>query len=201
MSPRIDLVWPTEADEALREEVQRVMHAVVELGGAVGYLRPPGRDETDPFLDGVLADVRIGRAALALARVDGVVKATGLWRRVPGPVFEHSAELGKIMAHPSARGLRLGRLVVAALVEDARAAGVETLTLGVRGNNHGAIELYEELGFREWGRLPNVIEVGHERFDEVHMYLELGRDPKIVLRGSAQGGPGSSPRRSRGPVA
>jgi ribosomal protein S18 acetylase RimI-like enzyme len=26
-----------------------------------------------------------------------------------------------------------------------------------RGNNHGAIELYEQLGFREWGRQPNVI--------------------------------------------
>ncbi|GAA3826349.1 hypothetical protein GCM10022226_53860 [Sphaerisporangium flaviroseum] len=198
MSPQIELVWPAEADDLLRVEVHRVIHAVVEMGGAVGYLRPPGREETDPFLDDVLADVRLGRAALALARVDGVVRAMGLWRRASAPVFEHSAELGKVMAHPSARGLGLGRLVVGALVDDARAAGIETLTLGVRGNNHGAIQLYEELGFREWGRLPNVIEVGLERFDDVRMFLELGRDPKLLLRGSSPGGIGSSPRRPRG---
>ncbi len=184
------------ADDVLREEVHRVVHAVVELGGAVGFLRPPGRDETDPFLDGVLADVRHGRAALVVARVDGVAQAMGLWKRASAQVFAHSAEIGKVMAHPSARGLGLGRRVVEALIAGARAAGMETLTLSARGNNHGAIELYEELGFRVWGRLPNVVEVGLERFDQVRMYLDLGtRDPRVVLRGSAPGGAGSSPRR------
>ncbi|MFC4534670.1 GNAT family N-acetyltransferase [Sphaerisporangium dianthi] len=196
MSPRIDLTWPAFADDALREEVHRVIHAVVAEGGAVGYVTPPGRQETDPFLDDVLAAARHGRAALAVARVDGVAQAMGLWRRASAQVFAHSAEVGKVMAHPSARGLGLGRLVVAGLIGSARAAGIETLTLGARGNNHGAIELYEGFGFREWGRLPNVIEVGLERFDEVRMYLDLGtRDPRVVLRGSAPGGAGSSPRR------
>ncbi|MCW2878682.1 MAG: hypothetical protein JWQ95_2782 [Sphaerisporangium sp.] len=199
MSPAIELMWPTGADDALRDEVQRVVHAVVELGGAVGYVKPPGRDETDPFLDGVLADVRRGRAALALARVDGAVEAMGLWRRASSQLFEHSAEVGKVMAHPSARGLGLGRLIVGALIENARAAGVETLTLGTRGNNHGAIGLYEELGFRVWGRLPNVIEIGDERFDDVRMFVDLGRGPEVVLRGSAPGGVGSSPRRTPRP--
>ncbi|MFC4586039.1 GNAT family N-acetyltransferase [Sphaerisporangium corydalis] len=198
MSSRIDLVWPSEADDVLRDQVHQVLHAVVAAGGAVGYLRPPGGPETDKFLDGVLTAVRHGHAALALARVDGVVRAMGLWKREPEPIFQHSARVGKIMAHPSARGLGLGRLVVGALVENARAAGIETLTLGVRGNNHGAIELYEELGFREWGRLPNVIEVGDERFDDVRMLLTLGRAPTVVLRGSQTGGAGSSPRRARG---
>ncbi|WP_214412293.1 GNAT family N-acetyltransferase [Sphaerisporangium fuscum] len=198
MSHLIDLVWPDEADDVLRDQVHRLVHDVVEAGGAVGYLEPPGRGETDALLDGVLAGVHRGEAALALARVDGTVQAMALWRRMPGHVFRRAAEVGKVMAHPSARGLGLGRLVVAAVVDSARAAGVETLTLGVRGNNYGAIELYEELGFREWGRLPNVIEVGHERFDQVRMYVDLGRAPGVVLRGSAPGGPGSSPSRLRG---
>jgi ribosomal protein S18 acetylase RimI-like enzyme len=200
MSPRIELVWPAGADDVLRDEVQRVMYAVVEIGGAIGYLKPPGRDETDRFLDGVLAGVRRGDAALALARVDGVVQAMGLWKRDPAQIFEHSAEVAKVMAHPSERGLGLGRLIVAGLIDHARAAGIETLTLGVRGNNLGAIELYEGLGFREWGRLPNVIEVGLERFDQVRMFLELGRGPRVVLRGSAPGGKGSSPRRAAEPA-
>ncbi|GGL02717.1 hypothetical protein Sme01_19630 [Sphaerisporangium melleum] len=199
MSAHIELTWPSAADDVLRAQVHRVIHAVVRAGGAVGHLAPPGRDETDRFLDEVLAGVRAGDAALALARVDGVVSAMGMWRRSLAPVFAHSAEVGKVMAHPSARGLGLGRLVVDGLIANARAAGLEILTLGARGNNHGAIELYEELGFREWGRLPNVIAVGRERFDDVRMFLDLGnRAPEVVLRGSSAGGPGSSPRRRAG---
>jgi hypothetical protein len=67
----------------------------------------------------------------------------------------------------------------------------------VRGNNHLAIQLYEELGFAEWGRLPDVIEVGDERFDDVRMYLKLSTPAHLILRGSRPSGPGSSPRRRR----
>jgi L-amino acid N-acyltransferase YncA len=44
--------------------------------------------------------------------------------------------------------------VTEALIKSAFSAGIETLQLGVRGDNHLAIELYEELGFREWGDCP-----------------------------------------------
>ena len=48
------------------------------------------------------------------------------------------AVIAKVMAHPDARGLGLGRRVVSALVDNARDTDLELLTLGVRGNNHGA---------------------------------------------------------------
>ncbi|SCL33794.1 L-amino acid N-acyltransferase YncA [Micromonospora pallida] len=195
MTSRVELRWPADADRRLQADVHRVLHAVVERGGAIGYLAPPTRAETDAWLDEILTLVRAGDASLVLAVAEGRVVATGLWRRGPKPVFGHSAEVQKVMAHPAARGLGLGRTVTEALVDDARKAGIETLTLGVRGNNHGAIELYERLGFREWGRLPNFIAVGDERYDDVRMSLDLGRAPNVVLRGSPADGPGSSPRR------
>lgn len=194
-----DLHWPTEADDDtggdLRKAVHRVLHDVVADGGAVGYLEPPSRAQVDDWLDGVLTDVRAGDGALVVARVDGVVQAMGTWLRERPPVFRHTAEIGKVMAHPSARGLGLGRRVVSALVEDARRTDIELLVLGVRGNNHGTIQLYEELGFREWGRLPNRIVVGDDRFDDVKMMLPLGHPPHVRLRGAEPGGPGSTPPR------
>ncbi|MET7672697.1 GNAT family N-acetyltransferase [Micromonospora luteifusca] len=196
MESSVELQWPTAADERLRADVHRVLHAVAELGGAIGYAVPPNRTETDSWLDHVLMLVGAGDAALVLAVLDDRVVGTGLWRRGPKPIFAHYADVERVTAHPAARGRGIGRLVTAALVDDARKAGIETLTLGVRGNNHGAIELYEQLGFQEWGRLPNVIEVGAKRFDDVRMFLDLGRDPHVLLRGSSPGGPGSSPRRS-----
>lgn len=190
----IRLFWPTEAD-GIRAGVHRVLHDVVAAGGAVGYLEPPAQEQTDDWLGDLLKAVRAGDGALVLAEVDGVVQAMGTWRRERPPVFRHSAEVAKVMAHPDARGLGLGRRVVSALVDDATKAGIELLTLGVRGNNHGTIQLYEELGFRVWGRLPNRIEVGNDRFDDVKMMLSLGHPPGVRLRGSAPGGPGSSPPR------
>ncbi|MFI9006545.1 GNAT family N-acetyltransferase [Actinosynnema sp. NPDC053489] len=190
----IELDRPVVADERLRSEVHEVLHAVVAAGGAIGWTSPPGRAETDAWLDTVLGSPRDG--ALVVARVDGVLRGTATWRRSDGEVFEHMAEVRRVTAHPAARGLGLGARLLGAVVEHARAAGLEVLTLGVRGNNHGAIQLYESLGFREWGRLPNVIAVGDVRFDEVRMYLPLGYREGVVLHGSAPGGLGSSPARS-----
>ncbi|WP_053722842.1 GNAT family N-acetyltransferase [Saccharothrix sp. NRRL B-16348] len=190
----IDLSWPTVADERLRAEVHEVLHAVVAAGGAIGWQKPPGRAETDAWLDSVLASPADG--ALVVARVDGVLRGTATWRRSESEVFEHMAEVRRVTAHPAARGLGLGSRLVRAVIEHSRAAGLEMLTLGVRGNNHGAIQLYETLGFREWGRLPNVIAVGDVRFDDVRMYLPLGHREGVVLHGSAPGGLGSSPARS-----
>jgi ribosomal protein S18 acetylase RimI-like enzyme len=178
--------------------VHRVLHAVVADGGAVGYVSPPSRAESDAWVSSVLADVQAGDGALVLASVDGVVQGMGTWRRERSPVFRTSGEVGKVMAHPAARGLGLGRRVVTALIESARAAGIEMLTLGVRGNNHGTIQLYEELGFREWGRLPNRIVVGDLRFDDVKMVLSLGFEAGVRLCGSEAGGPGGSPSRAPG---
>ncbi|MES4909370.1 MULTISPECIES: N-acetyltransferase [unclassified Streptomyces] len=203
MTDPVELVWPTALDEALRARTHRMVHAVSETGGAIGYLAPPSRTETDAWLDGVLADVRAGDAALALAAEatsadgSGEVLGCALWRRRASVAsYRHSAELQQVMTHPEARGRGIGRLLVTALIDDVRAAGLELLLLGVRGNNHGAIALYEDLGFREWGRLPSGIAVGDERFDDVKMYLELGRPEGVAVHGSAAVGAGASRRRA-----
>ncbi len=96
------------------------------------------------------------------------------------------------MAHPGSRGLGLGRVVTEALIDDATKAGIESVQLGVRGNNHLAVELYRSLGFEIWGTLPNVIAVGEERFDDVRMHRTLARPAGVRLRGSDADGPGGS---------
>jgi ribosomal protein S18 acetylase RimI-like enzyme len=194
--PEIELRWLTEATDQLRTEIHTVVHDVVAAGGAVGYHEPPTQDRISTWLDGVLKQVRDTNAAFTVATVDGTVQAVGLWRRGSTAVFQHRAEIQQIMAHPSARGLGLGRQVMQGLVDNAREAGIEIVMLGVRGNNHGAIELYESIGFRECGRMPNAIAVGTERWDDVWMYLPLGYPENTVLNGANPGGLGSSPRRT-----
>lgn len=180
--------WLSDPDETVYAEVSRLIQAVAALGGAVGWLTVPDRSETDVWLDTVLKNG--GR--VAVVRIDGRIEALGLWSRFGATVLERNAEIAKVMTHPDARGRGLARSLVVALVDDARAAGVETLVLDVRGNNHGAIRMYESLGFETYGRLPDFIAVGDDRFDRLLLRRTLGRPPGIVRYGGRPEGPGSS---------
>lgn len=191
----IELRWLSEADDLLRAEIHSVVHDVVAAGGAVGYHEPPTLERISAWLDTVLKQVREGDAAFVAATVDGVVRAVGLWRRGSTAVFQYRCEIQQIMAHPGARGLGLGKLVVQGLIDNARERHFEIVMLSTRGNNHGAIQLYESLGFRECGRMPNAIAVGNDRWDDVWMYLPLGYPDGTQLNGAQPGGLGSSPRR------
>jgi ribosomal protein S18 acetylase RimI-like enzyme len=101
------------------------------------------------------------------------------------------------MVHPGERGRGLARALVAALIDDARGHGVETLTLDVRGNNHGAMALYEMFGFQVAGRLPDFVAVGAERWDRVLYRLDLrSADTAVRRHGARPVGPGASPLRT-----
>ena len=93
---------------------------------------------------------------------------------------------------PTRRGEGLGRLVTETLVEDARAAGAESVTLGVRGNNHAAEALYRSLGFVETGVQTATIAVGNHRFDGVDYQLSFGPRPELIYHDRRSEGPGAS---------
>lgn len=190
-----EVAFPLVADDATYYAVHRVVTAVVALGGAVGWLHVPDEEETAAFVDEHLARARAGDGALALVSVDGRVEALGTWRRYPDAVIRQNADIRKVMTHPDARGRGLGRTVVTALTEHARAAGIEVLTLDARGNNHAAHALYESLGWERCGRLPDFIAVGAERWDRVLYALRLRTPDGVVLHGAEPVGPGASTRR------
>jgi ribosomal protein S18 acetylase RimI-like enzyme len=184
--------FPRVADAALYAGVHDVIAAVVALEGAVGWLAVPDERETAAWLDDQLA-VPPGDGALAAVRLDGRLRALGVWRRYAAPVVRQNAEIRKVMTHPDARGRGLARVVMDALTEDARAAGVEVLLLDARGNNHAAHALYESLGWRRCGYVPDFIAVGNERWDRVFFSLRVNTPDGVVLHGSDPVGPGSSP--------
>lgn len=184
--------WLGQVDDQLVRDVHSVVCAVVELGGAVGWLATPTRDDVAQWLGDWSEAAATGRAAFALGRVDGAIQAVGGWKAGPQGPSGHVVELTKIMVHPDERGHGLGRLVVDALIDSADNFGAELLTLGVRGNNHGAQALYEACGFTTWGVLPNGVAVGEHRFDLVRMCRQLRLPANTQIHGSTAGGLGGS---------
>jgi ribosomal protein S18 acetylase RimI-like enzyme len=188
------------ADGAVRGWAYRLVSGVMAQGGAVGWLGVPTRAECDEWLDGVLASVAAGRTRAAVVLDGGgagPIQAMGRWTRYDKPTVSLNAEILQVMVHPEARGRRLARVLVRALVADARAHRIETLTLDVRGNNHGAMVLYEAEGFEVYGRLPDFVAVGGERWDRVLYRLDLrNSDTPVRRHGSRPVGPGSSTMRA-----
>jgi len=193
-----DLAWlPGSVEAPLLDAVHRVVGAVMRLGGAVGWVDVPDRAETAGWLAGIAAEVKAGRTRMALLELDGRVAALGRWTRYAKDTVAVNAEVLQVMVHPDARGRGLARRLVAALVEDARAKRVETLTLDVRGNNHAAMALYESLGFEVYGRLPDFVAVGDERWDRVLYRLDLRTaDWPLRRHGTRPVGAGASTVRS-----
>lgn len=80
---------------------------------------------------------------LLLARVDGApASALGLKR-----LSETDCELKRLYCRDAFRGLGLGQLLVARLIEDARARGYRTMRLDTHASMGHAIRLYESFGF------------------------------------------------------
>ena len=155
-------------------------------GGAVGWLEVPPPDEVRAWADTLEHAV--------LAHLGDRLVGSGSWGRHDYAVARQNGELRKVMVHPDARGQGVGRAVTAALVDDARTAGVEVLTLDCRGNNHGALRLYASLGFVTTGRRPDAVAVGEERFDQVLLHLDLrtAGPAGLVRHGGRREGPGAT---------
>ncbi|ABL79579.1 GCN5-related N-acetyltransferase [Nocardioides sp. JS614] len=165
--------WPAQSTDELRAGLQGLLRDVVRAGGAVGWLEPPGRADTDSWLDRLTAQQQAGDAGLVVIGDPVAPLAMGTWRRVDRQVHRHVAEIAKVMSHPRARGRGLGRRVTTELLAALPAAGIEIVTLATRGNNHAAMALYTSLGFREYGRIPDGIMVGDDRYDDVRFVLSI----------------------------
>jgi len=92
-------------------------------------------------------------ARLWVAEVDGRLAAFGIQWFVVG-----EAQLANIAVHPDFRGEGLGKKMMLHLLENARAEGMEKMTLEVRTGNTAAHELYLKLGFVETCRRPHFYE-------------------------------------------
>lgn len=113
-------------------------------------------------------------AVLVAERADGTVVGRLSLARDPHPASAHVADLGLMVAKPE-RGRGIGRALLEAAVDWARAAGVRKLELHVFPWNEPAIRLYESFGFtREGYRKAHYLRAG-EYVDAILMAYSVVR--------------------------
>lgn len=89
-------------------------------------------------------DVAGERGAFLVVHHDGAPVGCGALRRLDG----ETGELKRMYVSPDARGLGLGRRLVAALEAEARALGIRRLVLETGTRQHAALALYRATGFQ-----------------------------------------------------
>jgi ribosomal protein S18 acetylase RimI-like enzyme len=131
-----------------------IMAQTVNDGAAIGFMQPFSQADGRAFFDSqVFPDVRAGRRRLIIAWLDGVpVGSVQLIVALP-PNQPHRSEVAKMMVAPAARRRGVGRALMAAVDEAARAAGKKLITLDTRTGDV-AEPLYRAAGFVEAGVIP-----------------------------------------------
>jgi ribosomal protein S18 acetylase RimI-like enzyme len=155
------------------ESAHQILADLVRGSAALGWVEPPSPDEVAELLDHVVSAAHTGDAGLRAAYVDRRLVGLGYWLRYARPTHRPHADLEKIAVDAAAHGRGVGRALTAALIADARRAGIEVLTLDARGDNSNALHLYRSLGFSEYGRLPDFVAVGARRYDKVFYMLDF----------------------------
>jgi len=168
---------PTGMSDEWVAEAADLLARLVRDGAALGWVDPPARHEVEALMATVARAAAAGDAALRVARVDGRLAGLGYWTRYTRPTHRPHADLEKLAVDPAWQGRGIGRALAGALIADARAAGIEVLTLGARGDNSSALHLYRSLGFTEYGRLPRFVAVGDARYDKVFQMIDLRTPP------------------------
>ena len=120
---------------------------------------------------------------LGLDRPDGGHLVLGAWQgadlvgaigleRDRRDKVRHIGHVIGMMVKPESQGRGVGRALLEAAVREARAAGLELLTLSVTEGNGAALHLYERAGFVRYGSLGKALRIG----DRYHVNVLMARE-------------------------
>jgi phosphinothricin acetyltransferase len=117
-------------------------------------LRHMGR----PVLVARLADHVVGYGALHEFR-----SADGYW-----PCVENS-----VYVHPDHQGHGIGKMLMAALIEQERANGLWAIIAVIDSGNADSIRFHERFGFYECGRMNHIGEKNHRALSVVYLQYDI----------------------------
>ncbi|MFH9722257.1 GNAT family N-acetyltransferase [Streptomyces sp. NPDC017254] len=166
--------WPRELSEKDMREMIELMDAVAVKEQTLGFYEPVGLEKGLPLLRAFDADLRKGAIDVLTVRDetddDRIVGMVTL-ARAPLPARRHIVDMRRCVIAPDRRGQFLLEGWAVAL-HKARDMGCEVITLEVRGD--GPVELWERLGFRPYGVLPDYARLdGREAVTGHYLYARI----------------------------
>ncbi len=150
-----------------------LLRETVNGGESLGFLPPLTLEGARSYWLSLRPELETGSRLLLLARTGAGIVGSCQLALAPLPGARHRAEVQKLFVAPAARGLGVGRALMAALHEAAWEHGRSLLLLNTRRGNP-AERFYKGLGYREVGVLPGwTLGPQGERYNHVALYKEL----------------------------
>jgi len=113
------------------------------------------------------------------AFIDGALVGVVSMEREALRKLRHKALVFRMFVDPQAAGAGLGRALLERLIDDAqRVDGLRQLHLTVLATNTRAIALYRSLGFTEFAREPDAVDIDGRFVDELRMVRLLRAVPR-----------------------
>jgi GNAT superfamily N-acetyltransferase len=132
----------------------RVLIDCVDGGASVSFITPPSPADAERFWHDVSRSVDDGSATLLVALVDGEPVGTTLLSYPKAPNQPHRADVAKVLVRRDTRRAGLGRALMAAAEQHARAAGRTLLLLDTETGSE-AERFYRRLGWTAAGTVPD----------------------------------------------
>ena len=149
------IVRSLRADETLArlEQLAEVLLDCVEGGASVSFMLPMARATALDFWRKVADGVARGERTLLVAEDgEGIAGTVQLITDMPENQ-PHRADVAKLLVHRRARGAGIGRRLMEAVEDAARAQGRRVLVLDTASSS--AERLYERLGWQRVGMVPD----------------------------------------------
>ncbi|MEU8619355.1 GNAT family N-acetyltransferase [Streptomyces sp. NPDC048623] len=165
--------WPRELSEKDMREMIELMDAVAVKEQTLGFYEPLGQEKGLPFMQAFDAELRKGALDVLTVRDDADDRIVGMvtLARAPLPARRHIVDMRRCVIAPDSRGQFLLEGWSEAL-HHARDMGCEVITLEVRDD--GPLVLWERLGFRPYGVLPDYARVdGREPVTGHYLYARI----------------------------
>jgi len=153
----------------------RILSDSVERGAAVSFMAPLSYEDAARFWSSdVLPEVAAGRRILFGAERAGELVGTVQLLTAMPPNQPHRCEIAKMIVHPGARRLGIGRALMNRALNRARELGKELITLDTRTGDV-AEPLYSSVGFEVAGVIPNYAwdPEGRARHATTYMFQQI----------------------------
>jgi GNAT superfamily N-acetyltransferase len=150
---KIEAIDPASYDAAIAE-LGALLKDAIDGGASVNFVAGVTSEQTEGWWGSRAPRVEDGTITVFVARDgDGRIVGSTLLERSINPNSPHRAEIGKVIVHRSMRRRGLGKALMGAAEDSARAEGRWMLILDTVTGSPAAA-LYESLGWQTVGTIP-----------------------------------------------